>query len=76
MNIDKNMKNSSVVSSATYLYGYDRNTCPLNVFHEADNINKNMKFKISLPSVCPLPTSPPRLTGHHIPPLEPTPMMI
>jgi len=101
MNISKNMRNFSVVSSATKLHGYDRNTCRLNVFYEADSFSKNMgnfsfvssatkflgydrntcrlnvfyeadsfskiEFEISLPGVCPLPTSPPRLKGHHVP---------
>jgi hypothetical protein len=110
MNISKNMRNFSVVSSATKLHGYDRNTCRLNGFHEADSFSKNMgnfsvvssatkllgyhrntrplndfheadsldkiEFEISLPGVCPLPTSPPRLKGHHVPPLKPNPKII
>ena len=111
MNISKNMRNFSVASSATKLHGYNRNTCRLNVFYEADSFSKNMrnfsdvssttkfhdynystypmnvfyeagnidnkiKSEISLPGVCPLPNSPPRLTGHHVPPLEPNPMII
>ena len=75
MKIDKNMRNFSVVSSATKLHGYDHNTCPLNVFYEADSFNK-IEFEISLPGACPLPTSPPRLKGHHVPPLKPNPMII
>ena len=71
----KNMRNFSVSSSATNLLDYDRNTCPLNVFYEADSINK-IEFKISLPGACPSPTSPPRLKGHHVPPLKPNPKII
>ena len=43
MNISRNMRNFSVVSSATKLHGYDRNTCRLNVFYEADSFSKNMR---------------------------------
>ena len=75
MNISKNMRNFSVVSSATKLLGYHRNTRPLNGFHEADSLDK-IEFEISLLGVCPLPTSPPRLKGHHVPPLKPNPKII
>jgi hypothetical protein len=75
MKTDKNIKNFSDISSATNPIGLGHNTCPLNVLYEADKTEK-AKYQISLPGVCPLPTGPPRLIGHHIPPLEPTPMMI
>jgi len=75
MKISKNMGNFSVISSATNLLDYDRNTCPLNGFYEADSFSK-IEFEISLPGVCPLPTSPPRLKEHHVPPLKPNPKII
>ncbi len=70
MKIDKNIIIFPVINSSTDLHNDHHNTCPLNVRYEADNIDKN-KFQVSLPGVCPLPTSPPRLKGHHVPPLEP-----
>jgi len=74
MNINKNMRIYSLINSTINLDSHYRNTCRLNIFYETDNINK-IKFQISLPGVCPFPTSLPRLTGHHVPPLKPNLVM-